>query len=254
MQVPPNLGDGRRPAAGRVLSDQQLRRGRAPAAVAIAAAGAATGAQWLLHVGYPRTPFAPFSLGVWIIRHAPAGAATTAIEHLGHNALRVLAWATIAGAFAVALVLRRVRAAVFAAVAAGLTIAAVTLDPMPHPTRWTLAAAAVASAAAFAVEGNHYFPPDSVRWQHLDASAKHSVCPWKGTASYYDVVVDGVVNRNAAWTYEHPSAAASGIAGYVAFWHGVRVTGRRPQGHRRRALPFPFRRHISTAAPSRSSS
>lgn len=73
------------------------------------------------------------------------------------------------------------------------------------------------------VEGNHYFPPDSVRWEHLQESAKTSTCPWKGRAGYHDVVVDGKVNRNAAWHYPHPSAAAANIAGYIAFWHGVRV-------------------------------
>lgn len=100
------------------------------------------------------------------------------------------------------------------------------------------------SDATVVVEGNHYFPPDSVRWEHLDLSAKHSVCPWKGTASYYDVVVDGAVSRNAAWTYERPSPAASRIAGYVAFWRGVRVSRRQPDRPRRRAFRLPFRRHI----------
>lgn len=73
------------------------------------------------------------------------------------------------------------------------------------------------------VEGNHYFPPQSVHWEHFQESAKTSVCPWKGRAGYHDVVVDGKVNRNAAWHYSRPSAAASNIAGYVAFWRGVRV-------------------------------
>lgn len=73
------------------------------------------------------------------------------------------------------------------------------------------------------VEGNHYFPPDSVREEYLVDSTQHSVCPWKGTASYYDVAVDGDVNRAAAWYYRTPSQAASEIAGYVAFWRGVHV-------------------------------
>jgi uncharacterized protein (DUF427 family) len=73
------------------------------------------------------------------------------------------------------------------------------------------------------VEGNHYFPPDALDWQHLEPSPKHTACAWKGVASYYDVVVDGQRNRAAAWTYPSPSPGASHIAGYVAFWHGVRV-------------------------------
>jgi len=105
------------------------------------------------------------------------------------------------------------------------------------------------SDATVVVEGNHYFPPDSVQWEHLEANAKRSVCPWKGTASYYDVVVDGAVNRNAAWLYPRPTPAAAKIAGYVAFWRGVRVARQRPEGHRRRALPFPFRRHLTKASP-----
>jgi uncharacterized protein (DUF427 family) len=74
------------------------------------------------------------------------------------------------------------------------------------------------------VEGNHYFPPESLRREHFRPSDRHTVCPWKGTASYYDVVVDGQVNRDAAWTYPEPRPAAARIAGRVAFWRGVRVT------------------------------
>lgn len=74
------------------------------------------------------------------------------------------------------------------------------------------------------VEGNHYFPPDSINEEYFAESAESSVCPWKGTASYYDVVVDGEVNRGAAWYYRSPKPAASNIAGYVAFWRGVQVT------------------------------
>lgn len=73
------------------------------------------------------------------------------------------------------------------------------------------------------VEGNHYFPPDSVRREHLRASDTHTVCGWKGTASYYDVVVGGETNRDAAWFYPTPKDAAKQIAGWVAFWRGVRV-------------------------------
>jgi uncharacterized protein (DUF427 family) len=73
------------------------------------------------------------------------------------------------------------------------------------------------------VEGNHYFPPDAVRREHLQPSATHTVCGWKGTASYYDVVVDGQRNADAAWYYPEPMPAAATIAGWVAFWRGVTV-------------------------------
>lgn len=74
------------------------------------------------------------------------------------------------------------------------------------------------------VERNHYFPIGDVRRDLLEASPTHSVCPWKGKASYYTVVVDGQRNVDAAWYYPSPSKAAAGIAGRVAFWHGVRIT------------------------------
>lgn len=73
------------------------------------------------------------------------------------------------------------------------------------------------------VEGNHYFPLDSVDRGHLRDSSTHTTCPWKGLASYYDVVVDGQVNQDAAWYYAHPSPAASRIRDRVAFWHGVKI-------------------------------
>ncbi len=73
------------------------------------------------------------------------------------------------------------------------------------------------------VEGNHYFPPDDVDTTYLRDSPARSVCPWKGVASYYDIVVDGDVNPGAAWFYADPKAAAADIRGYVAFWRGVRV-------------------------------
>lgn len=73
------------------------------------------------------------------------------------------------------------------------------------------------------VEGNHYFPPESVSEDFLVDSTAHTVCPWKGLASYYDVAVDGDVNRGAAWYYPDPSAAASEITGYIAFWRGIQV-------------------------------
>ena len=73
------------------------------------------------------------------------------------------------------------------------------------------------------VEGNPYFPPDAVRREMLEPSDHTSVCPWKGTARYYDVVVNGKRNPNAAWYYPEPSPAAKQIAGRIAFWKGVRV-------------------------------
>ena len=79
------------------------------------------------------------------------------------------------------------------------------------------------SDATIVVEGNHYFPPDTVRPAHLRASATHTTCGWKGIASYYDVVVSDAVNRDAAWYYPAPKDAATNIAGYVAFWRGVTV-------------------------------
>ena len=73
------------------------------------------------------------------------------------------------------------------------------------------------------VEGNHYFPPDSVQREYFQESDAHTVCGWKGTASYYDVVVDGTVNEQAAWYYPDPLAAAANIKGYIAFWKDVEV-------------------------------
>jgi uncharacterized protein (DUF427 family) len=73
------------------------------------------------------------------------------------------------------------------------------------------------------VEGNHYFPAGSIKPEHFRESGTHTVCPWKGTASYYDVVVGGEVNADAAWYYPEPKDAAEGIKGRVAFWRGVRV-------------------------------
>jgi uncharacterized protein (DUF427 family) len=73
------------------------------------------------------------------------------------------------------------------------------------------------------VEGNHYFPPDAVRREHLRDSDEHTVCHWKGLASYYNVVVDGQTGTAAAWYYPAPKEAAAQIAGYIAFWHGVTV-------------------------------
>jgi uncharacterized protein (DUF427 family) len=74
------------------------------------------------------------------------------------------------------------------------------------------------------VEGNHYFPVESLNQEYFTASDTHTVCPWKGTASYYSVAVDGKVNADAPWYYPEPSAAASEIKGHVAFWRGVVVS------------------------------
>lgn len=73
------------------------------------------------------------------------------------------------------------------------------------------------------VEGNHYFPADSLRAEHFRPSATHTVCPWKGEASYYDVLVGDEVNEDAAWYYPETKEAAAEIKGRVAFWKGVRV-------------------------------
>ena len=74
------------------------------------------------------------------------------------------------------------------------------------------------------VEGNHYFPPDSVSQKYLLASNRTSVCGWKGTAHYYTLEVDGERNPDAAWYYPAPKEAAKAIAGRIAFWKGVQVT------------------------------
>jgi uncharacterized protein (DUF427 family) len=71
------------------------------------------------------------------------------------------------------------------------------------------------------VEGNHYFPPESIVKEHFAPSATHTVCSWKGTASYYDVVVDGEKNADAAWYYPEAKPEAKNIENYVAFWKGV---------------------------------
>jgi len=73
------------------------------------------------------------------------------------------------------------------------------------------------------VEGNHYFPVEAVAEGVLQPSDKTTVCPWKGTASYYDVVADGQVNQGAAWYYPEPKEEAKEITGRLAFWRGVSV-------------------------------
>jgi uncharacterized protein (DUF427 family) len=74
------------------------------------------------------------------------------------------------------------------------------------------------------VDGNVYFPPEAVKREFLRESKHHTVCGWKGTASYYDVAVDGRVNKEAAWYYPEVKPAAANIKGMIAFWHGVTVS------------------------------
>lgn len=73
------------------------------------------------------------------------------------------------------------------------------------------------------VEGNHYFPAETIKSEHFQPSETHTVCPWKGTASYYDVVVNGDINADAAWYYPETKDEAKEIEGRIAFWKGVEV-------------------------------
>ncbi|BAU09896.1 hypothetical protein LEP3755_03720 [Leptolyngbya sp. NIES-3755] len=73
------------------------------------------------------------------------------------------------------------------------------------------------------VEGNQYFPPDSIKPEYFQDSSTHTTCGWKGVASYYNLVVDGQTNKDAAWYYPTPKDAAKNITGYIAFWKGVKV-------------------------------
>jgi uncharacterized protein (DUF427 family) len=74
------------------------------------------------------------------------------------------------------------------------------------------------------IENNHYFPAESVKKEYLQPTDTHTTCPWKGLASYYTLNVDGMQNKDAAWYYPEPKAAAAEIKNYVAFWKGVKVT------------------------------
>jgi len=80
------------------------------------------------------------------------------------------------------------------------------------------------SSKTIVIEGNHYFPPDSLTKEFFRESSTHTTCPWKGEASYYDIVVDQETNTDSAWYYPEPKEAANQIKGYVAFWKGVEVT------------------------------
>ena len=73
------------------------------------------------------------------------------------------------------------------------------------------------------VEGNRYFPPEAIRWEYFKHNSQTTVCPWKGTANYYDIEVNGKKNPAAAWYYAEPNPAAAQIRGRVAFWKGVQV-------------------------------
>ncbi|WP_228718101.1 DUF427 domain-containing protein [Kitasatospora acidiphila] len=75
------------------------------------------------------------------------------------------------------------------------------------------------------VEGNHYFPPESLHREYLTESATRTLCPWKGVARYYTVTVEGLANPDAAWCYPRPLFLARRIKNHVAFWHGVTVEG-----------------------------
>ncbi|UII22258.1 DUF427 domain-containing protein [Fulvivirga ligni] len=73
------------------------------------------------------------------------------------------------------------------------------------------------------IEGNHYFPKESIKSEYFKDSATHTICPWKGTASYYTLAVDGEENKDVAWYYPETKQAAKVIEGYVAFWKGVAI-------------------------------
>jgi len=88
--------------------------------------------------------------------------------------------------------------------------------------KWNNAVLA-ASDNTIAIEENHYFPPESIDKEYFQQSNTHTICPWKGEASYYNVIVDGQVNKDAAWYYPAPKDAARQIKDHVAFWRGVVV-------------------------------
>ncbi len=79
------------------------------------------------------------------------------------------------------------------------------------------------SNATKVIEGNHYFPPESIKTEYFKPSGTHTTCPWKGEASYYSLEVDGKTNADAAWYYPKAKDMAKQIEGYVAFWRGVAI-------------------------------
>jgi uncharacterized protein (DUF427 family) len=94
-------------------------------------------------------------------------------------------------------------------------------DPMPRAV-WNDIVIAESDRTEL-MEGYHYFPPESVRREYLQESRTVSICPWKGAARYYHVLVGGQVGSDAAWSYPEPTEAAMNIKGLFAFWKGVRV-------------------------------
>jgi uncharacterized protein (DUF427 family) len=96
---------------------------------------------------------------------------------------------------------------------------------MPKTTATWNGKIIAASDDCIGVEGNAYFPPDALDMNCFRSNTNTSVCSWKGTANYFDLVVDGKTNANAAWVYRDPKSAAAAIKGYVAFWQGVDVKG-----------------------------
>jgi len=104
------------------------------------------------------------------------------------------------------------------------------MKPASGITNLTIMAKAMWEGAVLAestktveVEGNQYFPPEAIRTEYFRPNETRTVCPWKGTASYYDLDVNGKRNAGAAWYYPDPKSAAKQIKGYVAFWKGVKV-------------------------------
>ena len=79
------------------------------------------------------------------------------------------------------------------------------------------------SDGTISIEGNHYFPPESIKKEYIKQSDSHTTCPWKGEASYYSIVVNEEVNNDAGWYYPEPKEAVKEIKNYVAFWKGVEV-------------------------------
>ena len=79
------------------------------------------------------------------------------------------------------------------------------------------------SDSTIVIEGNQYFPPESIKKEFFDESSTNTRCGWKGTASYYSIKIDGELNKDCAWYYPEPSEAATKIKGYIAFWKGVEV-------------------------------
>jgi uncharacterized protein (DUF427 family) len=79
------------------------------------------------------------------------------------------------------------------------------------------------SANTVVMEGNHYFPPDSIRWDLFEATKTETLCSWKGSASYYSVVLVDAKNRDAGWIYKDPKDAAAEIKDHMAFWQGVEI-------------------------------